>query len=81
MHYDRKQSTWIILSTGRHIYGNGLDLLSPRPDGSLSHGYDGTFYEAEADGGALTAAERREIAEYMIARWSEWAQKVRQDGE
>lgn len=64
------------LSTGRRIYANrGILGLDPDPgdcpaDSRLTHGYDDEVSEGKTE---LTPAERREIAEYQIKRWAEWA--------
>ena len=59
------------------ILGLGEDL-------ELREGYDGHVDEDEADPPhefaayvrpRFTSAERREIAEYMIALWTRWAEK------
>ena len=72
----------ITLSTGTSFYAYSLRLGLPI-DGVyddhgpfLSYGYDGHVdlddpWDEEAQ--RLTPAERREIADAMIARWQEWA--------
>lgn len=74
------------LSTGRRIYvSRGVFGLKPDPveplETRLTDGYDGTLPEGRAEQGdpdfyeeepILTAAERREIAEYQIKLWAEW---------
>lgn len=65
------------LTSGREIYANrgilGLGLAS---DDTLYEGYDGHITDAdEYDDGRLTPAERRQIADQMIARWQAWAAK------
>ncbi len=57
------------LSTGKRIYANrGILGLGVSADG-LSEGYDGSV-GTKAD---FTDAERREMADEMIARWEAWA--------
>lgn len=68
MTYDEKSSE-IVLSSGRRFYAFG-DALS------ISSGeYDLVHYGS--DGGEIasnwTPAERREVADEMIRRWTEWA--------
>lgn len=68
----------ITLSTGKEIEANcGLFSLSPNagPDSEISTGYDDTVQGSDAAGGALTQAEREEIAEAMAAAWRRWAGK------
>lgn len=52
----------VTLSTGRTIYAN-RGIFGLTPDGELTEGCDGGV---DAN---LAPAERREIAEMMIARW------------
>lgn len=54
-------------STGRRLPANE-GLFSIADDGDLTTGYDNAY-----DGATFTAEERREIADYMIARWQRWA--------
>lgn len=66
-----------VLSTGREFYANnGIIGLSPEfGRGALAEGYDGgilcepnCWNEAQQ----WTAAERTELADYMIALWMKW---------
>lgn len=63
-----------VLSTGRRFYAYA-DRLSLDGNGTLAYGYDGRIYEDPemTDEAPFTAAERKEIAEEMIARWRKWA--------
>jgi hypothetical protein len=68
-----------LLESGRTFRANGgilginsEELLTEGYDSELENGYDTTF---EFDQPPLTAEERREIADYMIERWKEWAEK------
>jgi hypothetical protein len=69
--------TGYTLDTGRNLRAN-QGLLCPTDEGLLAEGYDGTvdagWGEDDCDEPALTAAERTEIAAYMIRRWQEWAE-------
>ncbi len=70
--------TGITFSTGRQAYANrgiiGLDM-----SGEVYEGYDGTFYCFLSEDEILsldyydkmqpTAEERKELADFMIARW------------
>lgn len=57
------------LSTGKELYANFL-LLCPTEDGmELYQGYDGWVDRASS----FTLEERKEIAAYMIARWTKFA--------
>lgn len=65
-----------LLSTGHLRVSGGVIGLGP--DGIVHEGWDGDITEtfsAElmgASGVALTAAEKCEIADAMIARWQAW---------
>ncbi len=61
------------LSTGRE-FGANDGILGLGPDG-VYQGYDGiVFLEAmdEYDEPSWTLAERRELSNYMIERWTIW---------
>ena len=71
------------LSTGKEFYAN-LSILGLGPKREyedrlgLTYGYDGGVSEDRepnefAENAPFTPAERREIADYMIALWQEWA--------
>ena len=75
MIYESKDENY-VLSTGRVIYANrGILGLAPKSR-VLYEGFDGA-HPFEGDPGMtdapLTAAERQEIADEMIARWRAWA--------
>jgi len=53
------------LSTGKKFYAN-LQTLSVNTNGELVYGSDGYVDEE------FTAAEKAEIAAYMIQKWREW---------
>ncbi len=63
--------------TGREIYAFA-DTFGVVEDGEghprLAYGYDGYVEIGET---ALTPAERVEIADYMIARWTAWKDESR----
>lgn len=64
----------IKLSSGREIRANlgilGLDGLD---SDNLYDGYDGMVWQEGSDWeDPFTEAERREIAELMVARWKRW---------
>ena len=70
------------LSTGKTFYANcGIIGLAPGKD-AISEGYDGTvYYPHERENpsewpGALTDAERLEIAQFMIKLWEEYMVRV-----
>lgn len=67
MKWDEKNQEYIF-NSGRKVYANhgiiGLGL-----DDDVSEGYDGSFGPSYL----FTAAERREIAAYMIERWRRWS--------
>lgn len=79
----RPTGSGFVLSTGRAFYAYD-ERLTPwsgaGAPGSLSYGYDGRV--DEFDDAPLTDAERREIADYVVARWEAWARgEVMPDGE
>lgn len=68
MRFDEKTDRY-TLSTGRS-FGAVEGAISPRGNGDLFQGFDGWLHE-DIDT-PLTDAERREIADYMIAAWRDW---------
>lgn len=67
----RADDTHYELSTGRKLYAyDGVIGLSPGKQ-ELFEGWDGWLGET---GGRLTDAEKREIAEFMIAEWRRWGE-------
>lgn len=77
-----------IECTGRKIYAFAETFgLVDDDEGNpcLTYGYDGHVSEArvhldgtpdEAGREVLTLAERTEIADYMIARWTAWKREI-----
>lgn len=68
------------LSTGRRIFSNlGIIGLSPRND-AVYEGYDGGLpccdEWAYDPADRWTDEERAELAEYMIALWTSWKQRI-----
>lgn len=67
MVFDERKNEY-VLSTGRRAYAhNGIIGLDH--EGGVFEGYDGGF---ELYDGGFTDAERAEIADLMIARWTAW---------
>lgn len=62
------------LSNGREIDAN-CGFIGINSEGELSEGYDGHLCFGDSDRGKLNAAERKEIADFMIALWVEWCDK------
>ena len=60
------------LRSGRRFYAHGGVLGMDDVGESITEGWDGGV---EA-GAPFTARERREIAEYMVARWRRWARRT-----
>jgi hypothetical protein len=71
MHYDDKVGEW-VLSSGRRFYAFSdiLGVSVEEPD-YLHYGSDGAVHDLHD----FTREERREVAETMIARWREWAER------
>jgi len=70
------------LSSGREFYANG-QILGITRDGRLTEGYDSEieleWRDPEGEEWSdtpFTVAERREIADYMVARWLVWAEET-----
>lgn len=62
-----------VLSAGREFYSCTNSLSVDEDGDDLYYGHDGRVDEwTHGDQSPLTAEERREIAEYMIARWKRW---------
>jgi hypothetical protein len=65
----------VIFSTGRSFYANE-GIIGICPTLRISEGYDGGLSAWPGEGWekapALTAAERRELADYMIGLWTEF---------
>lgn len=74
MEYNNRAAKWVF-SSGRTISANA-DVFGLGPALNLREGYDGL---PDLDGNhaigepSLTATERRELADMMIARWQKWA--------
>lgn len=65
------------LSGGRYLYAHRGVLGVSASEGSkdtLFNGYDGEVSEADPP---LTADEKREISDYMIALWWTWAEMAK----
>lgn len=73
----------IVLTSGRTITA-GDGVLGISPEGRVYSGYDNAVHEATCDGGGchcgyergdvgapMNAAERRELADHVIARWQQ----------
>ena len=77
MTYDDRSDT-VRLSSGREFYAH-LGLLSVDTEGTVFDGYDGVVQRMENFGSdrledqPFTDAERRELADAMIARWEAFA--------
>jgi hypothetical protein len=67
-----------VLSTGREFYSCTSSLSVDDDGDEIYYGHDGTVDEWREYGSQppLTVEERREIAEYMIARWQRWAART-----
>jgi hypothetical protein len=71
-----KDKDTYVLSSGREFYANrGILGIAPR-EGELYEGYDGGVYIDEP-GEEWTADEKRELADYMIALWSQWKADIK----
>ena len=57
------------LSTGKRFYAHGATLGMDENVDAVSEGHDGGVGNKED----FTLAERREMADVMIARWQQWA--------
>jgi hypothetical protein len=79
--YDVKDSTY-TLTTGRRVYAN-RGILGIDEHGHVSEGYDGGV-ELERDWDDTfqpwTPAERAELADEMIRRWSRFKSRPPDDG-
>lgn len=63
-----------IECTGRKIYPNCF-IIGISPDLEIHQGYDGIIELAnEEPEDKFTPAERKELADYMISLWQEYAQ-------
>lgn len=73
--YEKEQE--FVLSTGKKIYANAgiLGLSAETKESSLFQGYDSIYDTSNEEECSfnLTQEERKEIAEYMIDLWKEWA--------
>lgn len=70
------------LSTGREFYANrGIVGLSDSDDENVTEGYDGGIdMDASGEGqewgqSAWSEAERHELADYMIEKWTRWKER------
>lgn len=64
--YDADEDT-LTLSSGRYLYVHA-GIVGLNRDGDVSHGYDGKIRCDD-----WSHAERKELADYMISRWREFA--------
>ena len=62
-----------LLSTGKEISAN-CSILGINPELELHEGYDGKIYEDD-----LTSQEKLEIAEYAMALWQEYWNKIKKE--
>lgn len=63
------ENGWLVLDDGTELASSRYSGLSLTPDGVLAVGYDDCLWtETEA----LTEEQRREIAQFMVARWKSW---------
>lgn len=72
----QKDHKTYALSTGREIKAN-WGIIGLSTDGVLTEGYDGRLLghlgdSDDYDPADWTAAERAELADFMIARWTEF---------
>lgn len=65
-HMMQRTATVYVLSTGK-VFRANAGAISLGPDNEILEGYDGPV---EWDDTTLEPSERREIAEYMIQRWT-----------
>ncbi len=67
----------VTLSGGRTFYAN-RGLLSLSEDGTVFEGYDGSIrfldddLRSDGDEKPWTPEERKEISDFMVARWTAW---------
>lgn len=66
----------VIFSTGKTVYAH-MGIIGIRPSLRVTEGYDGGFPAwqdgwGSGEGSALTPGERQELADFMIALWSEF---------
>lgn len=64
----------IKLKSGREIYVSGGIVGISLDEEVIAEGYDG-FIWTDEDSSPWTPAEKRELAEMMIARWKWWAER------
>lgn len=77
----------IVLSTGRHLKPN-FGMIGINEDGEVGEGKDGDLSDSyqQLDGNfdsfeEFTAAEHIELADIMIARWTEFKKRAAERGE
>ena len=65
----------LTFSSGNHLYAN-RGIVGISPELAISHGYDGALPDANDGDREVTAADLRELADYMIGLWQSF--KARQ---
>lgn len=79
MIWDEKEDGY-RLSTGKVLYPN-LGILGIAPKDPEAYSYEsfpiyGGYDQQEGNISAYTVEERREIADFVIALWEDWAKPV-----
>lgn len=72
----------VVFSSGRERHCN-CGIIGLGPDGSVSEGYDGSlwssaFPDSEIHDAPLTDDDLIELADFMIARWTEFRERAAQ---
>lgn len=74
----KQVGTTFVLASGYEFEANG-GIIGIDHAGGVFEGYDGRIVEGDREDPDLpgrrlwTEAERREVAAFMIRRWTEWA--------
>ena len=69
----------VIFSTGLIVYANCgiIGLVDNKGELEVSDGYDGCFSSSNRGGKNMTAAEKVELADYMIALWTRYKEEAK----
>jgi hypothetical protein len=68
----KDRSFYVFECSGREVYANRL-IIGIDPNLDVYEGYDGEIATSETI--PISSAERQELAEYMISRWEQFADK------